>query len=92
MLKCQDPSLVRYGHRRQGIAYSSQHRETEYFSGRLCVCYPNQEGSLPACGDEPERAIVAVNKSRTDWKVEHTTDALKAIRREWVKIQDAEYN
>lgn len=39
-----------------------------------------------------ECAIIAINKSKTDWKVEHTTDALKTIRNEWVKIQDAEYN
>ena len=39
-----------------------------------------------------ERAIIAINKSKTDWKVEHTTDALKTIRYEWVAIQDAEYN
>lgn len=39
-----------------------------------------------------ERAITAINKSKTDWKVEHTGEALKTIRNEWVKIQDAEYN
>lgn len=39
-----------------------------------------------------EHAITAINKSKTDWKVEHTGEALKTIRNEWVKIQDAEYN
>ena len=92
MWKRQDLSLIRGMVTVDKELSAHLYRETEYFSGCLCVCYPNQEGSLPACGDEPERAIVAVNKSRTDWKVEHTTDALKAIRNEWVKIQDAEYN
>lgn len=48
--------------------------------GSLPLAWKRQ---LSTCGDEP---------SKTDWKVEHTTDALKTIRNAWVKIQDAEYN